>query len=69
MSLTLRGITGRFWTLCYEDVEEVINALEVYVRIWVQAGSSPKTARVRVFRAGRILSTVGALEARFIASV
>lgn len=69
LNLTLRGMTGRFWGLCYEDVEEVINALEVYVRVWFQGGSRPKAARVRVFRDGRMLSTLGALEAGVMANL
>lgn len=63
LSLSLRGTEGRIWTLCYEDVEEIVKTLEVYVRLWVQAGSRPKGANIRVFRDGRLLSTVGALEA------
>ena len=43
---------------CYEDVEEVINALQVYVWIWAQHGSRPKATQIRVFRDEKKLSTL-----------
>lgn len=62
LRLSMRGVNGQVWSLSYEDVEEVINALRVYVRLWAPHGSRPKSTQIRVFRNGLTLSTYGVFE-------
>ena len=62
LTLSVRGVNSLGWSLTYEDVEEVINALRVYVRLWAPHGSRPKSTQIRVFRNGVRLSTYGMFE-------
>ena len=62
LMLRVRGVNGQVWGLSYEDVEEVIHALRVYVRLWAPHGSRPKSTHIRVFRNGNRLSTYGVFE-------
>ena len=62
LKLSLRGVNGQVWGLSYEDVEEVIGALRVYVRLWAPDGNRPKSTQIRVFRNGGRLSSYGTFE-------
>ena len=62
LTLRLRGVDGQVWGLSYEDVDEVIHALRVYVRLWAPHGNRPKSTQIRVFRNGIRLSTYGMFE-------
>ena len=62
LTLAVRGLNGQMWGLAYEDVEEVINALSVYVRQWTSHGSKPKSTYIRVFRHDTRLRTYGIFE-------
>lgn len=63
LKLVLRGVNGYVWKLCYEDIEEVVNALRVFVGLWTRQAKWPEGAAIRVFRGiDRKLSLHGAFE-------
>ena len=71
LRIALRGAPAPniLWKLCYEDVEEVLNALIVYVRLWAQSGEKAKAAHIQVFRDGRKLSIYGVFDVGLVMSL